>query len=303
MNARFLILCGVVSLFASVALGAGEYQRARDGKTFVWNAEPKPGDEAIWSGDRDSDGYAKGTGTLTWITARGTVYARYFGFMVHGKFNGAVNAHSKGKTAHATFADGERTSPWTAGPASSRKEDQLQAAVPEAKPKTSPIAQTQPKPAVEAPAAPLPTPLPRKTETPVEKPVINHALPAENDQPTKSIASKPPPKAKPNESFDSSLSELVGPPSTLHNIPTNTQLSQQEATDLADAEARAQGYDLNEFQRPKADYSAATEKWTLFYDQKSSDGSPQAGRYFVATVEDKTKKVSLERKSDDMQQN
>lgn len=304
MNARFLILCCFLSLFASVVLGAGEYQRTKDGKTFVWNASPRAGDEATWFGDRDSEGYATGSGTLTWITARGTVYARYFGYMVHGKFNGPVNAHSKGKTSHATFADGDRTTPWTAGPAPSRTKGQIVAAVPETKPETKSkperVVESPPKIPAESPVTPLATPPSQRTETPAEGPVVKRALPAAVDQPPKP---KPPPKANPNAPFDASLSALVGPPSSLSNIPTNTQLSQQEAIDLADAEARTQGLDLNEFQRPKVDYSTVTEKWTLFYDQKSSDGSSQAGRYFVATVEDKTRKVSLEKKSEDLQQN
>jgi hypothetical protein len=50
------------------------------------------------------------------------VYARYFGNMVRGKFNGPVNVHSNGKTGHAIFADGKRTSRWASGPAPSRSE-------------------------------------------------------------------------------------------------------------------------------------------------------------------------------------
>ena len=122
MSGRFLFVFSALLWFASVAFGAGDYQRTKDGKTTVWNAEPKPGDEATWFGDRDGEGYATGAGTLTWYTAKGNVYGRYFGNMVRGKFSGPVNVHSKGKTGHATFADGKRTSRWTSGPAPSRPE-------------------------------------------------------------------------------------------------------------------------------------------------------------------------------------
>ncbi|HEV2046206.1 MAG TPA: hypothetical protein VGQ95_06370 [Chthoniobacterales bacterium] len=122
MSGRFLFVFSALLLFASVAFGAGDYQRTKDGKTTVWNAEPKPGDEATWFGDRDGEGYATGAGTLTWYTAKGNVYGRYFGNMVRGKFSGRVNVHSKGKTGHATFADGKRISRWAAGPAPSRPE-------------------------------------------------------------------------------------------------------------------------------------------------------------------------------------
>jgi hypothetical protein len=111
----------LVLQFGGAAFGEGEgtYQRTKDGKTIVWNNDPKPGDAATWSGHRDAEGYATKAGTLIWYTARGTVYVRLYGEMVRGKFDGMVNGHSKEKTAHAIFADGKRTTPWAAGPARS----------------------------------------------------------------------------------------------------------------------------------------------------------------------------------------
>jgi hypothetical protein len=41
--------------------------------------------------------------------------------MVHGKFEGPVNLHVKGKTGHAFFTEGTRTSRWARGPASNWK--------------------------------------------------------------------------------------------------------------------------------------------------------------------------------------
>jgi hypothetical protein len=41
--------------------------------------------------------------------------------MVRGKFDGMVNVHSKGKTNHAIFVDGQRTTRWATGPAPSRR--------------------------------------------------------------------------------------------------------------------------------------------------------------------------------------
>jgi hypothetical protein len=109
----------LVLQFGGTALGEGTYQRTKDGKTIVWNSDPKPGDAATWSGHRDGEAYATKAGTLTWYTAKGTVYARFYGKMVRGKFDGMVNGHSKARTAHAIFADGRRTTPWAAGPARS----------------------------------------------------------------------------------------------------------------------------------------------------------------------------------------
>src|SRR4051812_43622976 len=119
MTLRGLIVFSAVISFAALALG-GEFQKTKDGKTTVWNEHPKKGDVATWVGDRDDEGYAKGFGTLTWYKAEGgrsVVYARYFGNMAAGKFEGGVNAHSNGRTSHAFFTDGTRTSPWASGTA------------------------------------------------------------------------------------------------------------------------------------------------------------------------------------------
>ena len=61
----WLWLCCGLLLFASVAAAAGTYQRTRDGRTLVWNNDPKRGEEASWSGKRDRNGFATGPGTLT----------------------------------------------------------------------------------------------------------------------------------------------------------------------------------------------------------------------------------------------
>ena len=140
---RWLFLGSALLLFANVTFGQGAYQHTKDGKTFVWNSEPKSGDEATWSGGRDDEDYASGFGTLTWYSARKetvkhlgiqfsapTVYARYFGNMVHGKFNGPVNVHSKGKTNHAIFTDGVRTTRWGGGPAPAQAGAEQLAALP-----------------------------------------------------------------------------------------------------------------------------------------------------------------------------
>src|SRR4029077_12945913 len=58
-------------------------------------------------------------GTLTWYTSNGAVYARYFGNMVRGKFDGMVNVHFNGRTNHAIFVEGQRTTRWAAGRAPS----------------------------------------------------------------------------------------------------------------------------------------------------------------------------------------
>jgi hypothetical protein len=156
VTARFLFVCGALLLSTSGVFADGEYQRTKNRKTMVWNNDPKPGDEAAWSGDRDREGYATGFGTLTWYTAqpkgesgsaKSVVYVRYWGNMVRGKFNGAVNAHSKGKTDYAIFADGKRTTRWATGPAPSWRVAHSRA-MPPAKPATAAEARAEGPPAV-----------------------------------------------------------------------------------------------------------------------------------------------------------
>jgi hypothetical protein len=124
VTGRLLFVCVTLLVLMNVARGEGTYQRTRNGRTFVWNNHPKAGDEATWSGGRDHEGYARGFGTLTWYTketgsAKPALYARYYGRMVGGKFNGPVNVHSKKKTHYAIFDDGARTTHWSPGTAPS----------------------------------------------------------------------------------------------------------------------------------------------------------------------------------------
>ena len=513
---RIFVFCCAVTLWAGVAFGQGDYQRTKDGRTTVWNAEPKPGDSAVWSGDRDAEGYATGPGTLVWYQAGGKVYGRYFGNMVKGRFDGEINVHSNGKTAHAIFIHGKRASGWARGPAPSRPEpaERLNAAVeppeevekpeikapkaevavqkppqkeptvrkaeavvasesvapatpsvevsPKAKPtiaevpstnngefsaeikteqstpnpsipeasptqtvsasfsvlnaKAAPLTISSPRPtlaqiAVAPPltmSSPRPTPVqvavappltvssPRpalaqiavaplhSAETPTKQPLVESKpsapnLPIPEATPTQTVSAsfsalntvaprltmssprprlaqiavepplsvssprptpaqvavaplhsaetpgkKPAAESKPmratdvaqaKSKMDESLRELVGPPASLHSksIPTPTaslppliatpsatpnagaHLTQEEAIALADREALNQGYELDEFRRPKADYSATDHKWSLFYDQKADNEMPEIGKYFAATVDDTTKKAEIKK--------
>jgi hypothetical protein len=392
VRSRFVLLG--LFLLARVAFGAaGEFQQTRDDKTTVWNGNPKPGETASWVGSRDKEGYAHGFGTIRWYTAQGTVYATYYGNMVHGKLEGPVNAHSRGKTAHAYFAEGGRVTAWARGPAPSHPEPNWPLrARPVENPKTDEIERrtevaTEPKPkkpqpepkrirpiehaaqkpeekeqpppgetptpqkstelenreTIEHPVeetpkqssgvaetTTIPTPEPRQSESSiVESPKI-----AESQETPKPLASEPPQVPTPEPSVeqkpeterqpattesprksgvDGSLSALTGPPSTLRSssmsespAPTKTtsrssgtrgvaQLNEDEAIGLADIEARSRGYDLNEYQRPKSDYSAVKDKWTLFYNLKDAKMAGGDLQPFSVTVEDKTKKVEIRR--------
>jgi hypothetical protein len=396
LRLRLVPLCGSLLLvFASAALAGGEYQQTRDGKTMVWNSTPKPGETSSWAGDRDKENYASGFGDLTWYNANGKVYVRYYGNMVHGKFEGAVNAHTNDRTVHAYFVDGGRVTGWARGRAPSRinlpeeeiiekhkqteekianaqkpkpePEKHLAAAGPETakKPKAepekvrsiaskssatpTPVAPSRTPPTVaqekialarektEKPASVFePTPIPTKSEIGTQKSEVSGATESSapalgpgmetttqpSTQETAPVAERPvqnpevnnlPPGNQPSAAKsegDVSLNMLVGPPSSLRatSIPetapekterstssasSTDKLTEAEAISLADTEARIQGYHVDEYQRPKVDYSAVKGKWALFYGLK--EGADDAGNpgAFTVTIEDKTKKVEI----------
>jgi ketosteroid isomerase-like protein len=189
MNMRSLFVCSGLLLFASVAYGAGSYQRTRDGKTLVWNDSPKRGEEATWSGKRDKNGFATGSGTLTWYKVEPTIvtgsnipdarrYAvvinRYSGKTVQGKLEGPVTyVDANGKRSQATFVSGSRAGESAAVQAPSRRKKATLAPTPA----VTPAAEQTPTPTPEqtataspertpAPATLTPTPAPEQSPSP-----------------------------------------------------------------------------------------------------------------------------------------
>ena len=135
MTARCLFICTTLLLFANGAYGDGTFQRTRDGRTLIWNNYPRRDDEATWSGERDSNGFATGNGTLTWYRVRRAVVTgsnipssrgravgaivvdRYSGRMLRGRFDGpVVNVDASGRMFHGTFVNGTKANDWVAGP-------------------------------------------------------------------------------------------------------------------------------------------------------------------------------------------
>lgn len=345
MNARLLFLCPALFLLCGQAAYAeGTFQRTEDGKTMVWNSDPRPGDTAAWSGSRDDEGYAAGYGTLTWYTAKrssltesGTssdkrnVFARYTGRMVRGKLNGAITAHRKGITSHATFVEGRKTSHWVAGPA--RAADQQ---ANESIAKRTAIVQAEapaqgpaPSPAIEKPHEVRPIEKPREVR-PIEKPREARAPATEPKPPAQGPSPVPAKKAKQQvagqagkgvrvREMDDSLRALVGPPPLLRknanaeaaasasvapaaevstprtDSPSGSgpRLTPTEVIDLANAEARDHGYDPAQYQPPEADYIATYQTWSVLYNQKPGDGQVEIGKHFIVSVKDETKSAAL----------
>jgi hypothetical protein len=345
---RLVFICCAFFCASNIFAISGEYQQTKDGKTMIWNGNPRAGETVTWEGGRDKEGYASGVGTLTWYTARGAVYAVYYGNMVHGKLDGPVNAHSRGKTAHALFSDGGRVTTWARGPAPSKMAapeatggETVKRALPvvERQPETKPEKttttareeKTEPK---QTPAPVItkkaPTPAPEITISPPEnveqtesQTAESLAVPTMTRAPKQSLAIptateatsiEPPAITEPatkESPADVSLNALTGPPPSLHLSggaesatptakkistplpPSDAALTEAEAIDLADAQVRAEGLDLEIYNRPKIDYSAATNRWTLFYGLKDASSADEDAKSLSVTVEDKTRKVDV----------
>jgi ketosteroid isomerase-like protein len=272
MNIRSLLVCSALLLCASVAYGAGSYQRTRDGRTVVWNDSPKRGEEATWSGKRDKNGFAVGPGTLTWYQVEPTIitgslipdtrrYAvvvnRYSGRMVHGKLKGAgTYVDANGKRLQATFVNGRpmnrpphnRRSPReeatraptpavTATPAAEQAPtptpEQTATPTPE---RTSALAPPTPTPAPEQSPSPAaqqtPTPGPEQTATMAPEQTATRTLPQQARQPDAQSTIIPIPTPP-----DDSLRSRATPPVALPKPPPTLDVQTVAALDTLYQEA------------------------------------------------------------------
>jgi hypothetical protein len=305
VNVRYLIVSTALLLLANGAYGDGTYQRTKDGKTLVWNSYPRPGEAATWSGDRDTDGYATGYGTLTWYAVervivtgshipppKNTAVARLSGNMIQGKLDGSVvNVDANGKMFHGTFVDGKNASDWVAGPApgpsrTGLSDQQGNERIPRAE-------------LVEAPAE-GPSRI-QKSELSEQRSEITDERATQQHIARSAVIEAPNPAMN-------SLRSLTAPPSALRtnvveeppsrevtiasSAPARPQLTTAQVIGLADENARTQGYDLREYQRPQVNYLPAEDIWSVVY-QKSIDSTGEIGKHFSVKVEDKTKKTSI----------
>ena len=62
--------------------------------------------------------------------------------------------------------------------------------------------------------------------------------------------------------------------------------------DIADIEARTQGFDLGEYQLPKAEYNASDDTWSVSYIGRDKD---KASKRLSVTVQDKSGKADVKK--------
>jgi hypothetical protein len=317
-----VFLCTTILLGAGPLRAAdGTYQRTKDGKTLVWNADPNPGDLATWSGDRDKDGYAAGFGTLNWYSRKAngpevkqTLYASYFGNMLRGKLDGPVNGHSKGVTNHAYFIEGKRASQWAAGPVPSWRMPEPKTEVP-----SPPQEPQKPRDIIAGEFYPPPPSYAVATAERQARP--NHGavhsksaeigtfdVPAEGPNSSEKERVAPPSdENRPKMEIDSSLRSLVGPPPVSRSAPrssdrnkdqtgskvNNKQLKTSDVIALADAQARKDGYDVSAYRRSNPQFDQIDDSWSVVYEPSADDKRAKAGKRFVVAVDDKTKRTAL----------
>jgi len=299
VNARFFLAVGALLLLANGVHG-GEYQRATDGKTLVWNNDRQPDDAVAWSREQDKDGYATGSGTLVWyrteranrtgsniLADKRIPISSYSGKMVRGKLNGpVVAADAGGKIFHGTFVDGHKTRDWSAGPARLVRRGERTEAPAEGSPPTvkaenihNPTITIQPE------SAPPPAEGPPKTTASGSTTQVSNSLQSLTAPPS-SLRSD---VAAETSSLSASISSKGSPP------PARPGLDAAEVVKLADTEARTHGYDLSEYEPPQAQYTTEAKTWSVSYAPKNTTGAADTSKYFSVTVDERTKKAELEK--------
>ena len=148
-------------------------------------------------------------------------------------------------------------------------------------------------------------------DIPAEGPLSAEAEKAQSPSSKSAIAESSQPSTTP---VDNSLRTLTGPPSSLHlrtppetnppaqistppiaavSSPTaGAKLTAVQAMDIADIEARTKGYDLGEYQLPKAEYNAASDTWSVTYVARDAG---KAAKKLSVTIQDKTGKAEVKK--------
>lgn len=151
-----------------------------------------------------------------------------------------------------------------------------------------------------------------KTQTPNPKSTVEESRIAERS-PSKEVSTSEPPQPSSQETpVDNSIRTLTGPPASLRvksppavaatpaaeisepamppaTASANTpKLNAVQAMDIADIEARTKGYDLGDYQLPKAEYNAAGDTWSVSYT-----GRDKKSKQLSVTIQDKTGKAEV----------
>jgi hypothetical protein len=70
------------------------------------------------------------------------------------------------------------------------------------------------------------------------------------------------------------------------------KLTAVNAMDIADIEARTKGYDLGEYQLPKAEYNSANDTWSVTYAPRDADNTEKK---LSVVIQDMTGKAEVKK--------
>jgi hypothetical protein len=156
-----------------------------------------------------------------------------------------------------------------------------------------------------------------RVESPAEGPLekANAQRPTLNAQhPTSEVPHPPSLNPQPlleDTPADDSIRTLTGPPSSLRKKPApappaattpepaiapvsapsaEPKLNAVQAMDISDIEARTKGYDLGEYQLPKAEYNPADDTWSVSYIGREGDKN---AKHLRVTIQDKSGKAEV----------
>ena len=210
---------------------------------------------------------------------------------------GAVRAIEKPTHAVSKKTEGEPIKQATRAKSAEEKTDKpvkTAKAAPSQSPETE-IKLSEDVPA-EGPAAPAkeqiaPPPALHSQSSPTEpvakeKPV-DDSIRTLTGPPTSLHPKAPPPETNPPAKITTDSSAAASPPQ--QSAP---KLTAVQAMDIADIEARTRGFDLGEYQLPKAEYNAANDTWSVGYAGRDSDSS---AKKLSVIVQDKSGKAEVKK--------
>ena len=125
------------------------------------------------------------------------------------------------------------------------------------------------------------SPQPSTKETPVDDSI--RALTG----PPASLHLKAPPETNPPTQISTPATAAASPPA-----PAGPKLTAVNAMDIADIEARTKGYDLGEYELPKAEYNAASDTWLVNYVPRNADSTTKR---LSVTIQDKNGKAEVKK--------
>ena len=98
--------------YVGLKKGEAGYMTTIDGNAHIWNNSFQQGDQARWEGERDSQGFGTGEGTLSWFK-NGSFQYSYSGRMVKGQLDGPVTTvDRRGNMGRGQYQNGKKSGRW-----------------------------------------------------------------------------------------------------------------------------------------------------------------------------------------------